>query len=204
RQRQVRRMSTRLVILFIVAVIGIIAVVNLAAALAFGRSVETPAQLAEILIITSLLTLLAIVLAAGFRMLSLRGGGGVVARGLGGVLVPQDTADPQLRRLRNVVEEIAIASGTPVPEVYLLPNEAGINAFAAGWSTSDAAVAVTAGALERLNRAELQGVIGHEFSHVVNGDMRLNIRLIGLLFGILFLAVIGRTLTYGGVPGERR
>ena len=195
RQRQVRRMSTRLVILFVVAVIGIIAAVDLAAALAFSRSADTPGQLVGILVVTSLLTLVAIVLAAGFRMIGLRGGGGVVARELGGVLVPQDTADPQLRRLRNVVEEIAIASGVPVPEIYLLPNERGINAFAAGWSTSDAAVAVTRGALERLNRAELQGVIAHEFSHVVNGDMRLNIRLMGLLFGILFLSVIGRTLT---------
>src|SRR5262245_8332751 len=200
-------MSTRLVILFAVSVIGIIAVVNLAAALAFSRSVNTPAQLAGILIVTSLVTLIAIVLAAAFRMIGLRGGGGVVARELGGVLVPQDTADPQLRRLRNVVEEIAIASGTPVPEIYLLPHENGINAFAAGWSTSDAAVAVTRGALERLNRAELQGVIAHEFSHVVNGDMRLNIRLMGLLFGILFLAIIGRTLTQTGIiagSGGRR
>jgi Zn-dependent protease with chaperone function len=206
RQRQVRRMSTRLVILFAVAVIGIIAAVDLASALAFGRGADTPGQLAGILIVTSLLTLVAIVLAAGFRMIGLRGGGGVVARELGGVLVPQDTADPQLRRLRNVVEEIAIASGTPVPEVYLLPHEDGINAFAAGWSTSDAAVAVTRGALERLNRAELQGVIAHEFSHVVNGDMRLNIRLMGLLFGILFLSVIGRTLVQTGFisGGNRR
>ena len=113
--------------------------------------------------------------------------------------MPQDTTDPRLRRLRNVVEEMAIAAGTPVPEVYLLPDEEGINAFAAGWSTSDAAVAVTSGALDRLNRDELQGVIAHEFSHVVNGDMRLNIRLIGLLFGILFLSVIGRTLLHGSL-----
>jgi Zn-dependent protease with chaperone function len=206
RQRQVRRMSTRLVILFAVAVIGIIAAVDVASALAFGRGVNSPGQLAGILVVTSLLTLVAIVLAAGFRMLGLRGGGGVVARELGGVLVPQDTADPQLRRLRNVVEEIAIASGTPVPEIYLLSHEDGINAFAAGWSTSDAAVAVTRGALERLNRAELQGVIAHEFSHVVNGDMRLNIRLMGLLFGILFLSVIGRTLVQTGIisGGNRR
>src|SRR5262249_61608853 len=103
--------------------------------------------------------------------------------------------------------EIAIASGTPVPEIYVMPNEKGINAFAAGWSTSDAAVSVTQGSLERLNRSELQGVIAHEFSHVVNGDMRLNIRLIGLLFGILFLSVIGRTLTQTGLiagSGNRR
>ena len=129
--------------------------------------------------------------------LALRGGGGRVARELGGVFVPPDTTDPQLRRLRNVVEEMAIASGVPVPEIYVLPDESAINAFAAGWSTSDAAVAVTRGALDRLNRDELQGVIAHEFSHVVNGDMRLNIRLIGLLFGILFLSVIGRTLLQG-------
>src|SRR5262245_15075666 len=187
-------MSTRLVILFAVSVIGIIAVVNLAAALAFSRSVNTPAQLAGILIVTSLVTLIAIVLAAAFRMIGLRGGGGVVARELGGVLVPQDTADPQLRRLRNVVEEIAIASGTPVPEIYLLPHENGINAFAAGWSTSDAAVAVTRGALERLNRAELQGVIAHEFSHILNGDMSISLRLMGLLFGLLVIALIGRTV----------
>jgi Zn-dependent protease with chaperone function len=154
---------------------------------------------------TSLVTVAAIGLAAAFRTIGLRGGGGKVARELGGVPVPQDTNDPQLRRLRNVVEEIAIASGTPVPEVYLLPHEEGINAFAAGWSTSDAAVAVTRGALERLNRDELQGVIAHEFSHVVNGDMRLNIRLMGLLFGILFLTIIGRTMLQAGIfGGDRR
>jgi Zn-dependent protease with chaperone function len=199
RQRHVRRMSTRLVILFVVAVIGIIAAIDLAVAFAFGRKIETSGQLVGLLVASSLITLVAIVLAAGFRMIGLRGGGGVVARELGGVLVPVDTSDPQLRRLRNVVEEIAIASGVSVPEIYLLPHERGINAFAAGWSTSDAAVAVTAGALVTLNRSELQGVIAHEFSHVVNGDMRLNIRLMGLLFGILFLAVIGRGLTQGGL-----
>jgi Zn-dependent protease with chaperone function len=203
RQNHVRRMSSRLVVLFVIAVIAIVVVVNLAVLVAFGRR-ATGGEIVAYIVATTIITLLAIVLAAGFRMIGLRGGGGTVARELGGVLVPQDTQDPNLRRLRNVVEEIAIASGTPVPEIYLLPNEHGINAFAAGWSTSDAAVAVTQGALDRLNRAELQGVIGHEFSHVVNGDMRLNIRLIGLLFGILFLAVIGRTLTQAGFLGGGR
>jgi hypothetical protein len=94
--------------------------------------------------------------------------------------------------LRNVVEEIAIASGVPVPEIYVLEQESGINAFAAGYTPSDAAVAVTRGALEKLNRNELQGVIAHEFSHILNGDMRINIRLMGTLFGILLLALIGR------------
>jgi Zn-dependent protease with chaperone function len=201
RQNHVRAMSSRLVVLFVLAVIAIVVVVDLAVLLAFHRAETTPSQTIGLVVASSIVTVLAITLAASFRTLSLRGGGGIVARELGGVLVPQDTQDPQLRRLRNVVEEIAIASGTPVPEIYVLPHENGINAFAAGWSTSDAAVAVTRGSLERLNRSELQGVIAHEFSHVVNGDMRLNIRLIGLLFGILFLAVIGRTLTYGGLLG---
>ncbi len=201
RQRHVRRMSSRLVVLFVIAVIGIVVAVNLAVLFAFNAANRPPGDVIGMIIVTSLVTLVAITLAATFRTLGLRGGGGVVARELGGVLVPTDTNDPQLRRLRNVVEEIAIASGVPVPEIYVLPHEDAINAFAAGWSTSDAAVAVTRGALLRLNRAELQGVIAHEFSHVLNGDMRLNIRLIGLLFGILFLAVIGRTLTYTGFLG---
>ena len=106
------------------------------------------------------------------------------------------TTDPDERKLRNVVEEMAIAAGVPVPQVYLLPEERAINAFAAGHSTSDAVVAVTAGAVRLLTRDELQGVIGHEFSHILNGDMRLNLRLMGIIFGILCLAVIGRVLLY--------
>jgi hypothetical protein len=112
--------------------------------------------------------------------------------------VPEDTTDFNLRRLRNVVEEIAIASGVPVPRIFVLEHEAGINAFAAGYAPADAVIAVTRGALERLNRDELQGVIAHEFSHVLNGDMRLNIRLIGVLFGIMVLAIIGRKVLLFG------
>ena len=121
---------------------------------------------------------------------------------LGGRLVLPGTSDPDERRLLNVVEEMSIASGVPVPQVYVLPSERGINAFAAGHSTSDAAVAVTGGALKGLTRDELQGVIAHEFSHVLNGDMRLNIRLISLVFGIMSLAVIGRILL--GTRGNGR
>ena len=133
-----------------------------------------------------------ILLASLFKMASLRAGGGQVARQLGGTLVDSTTGDPLKRRLYNVVEEIALASGVPVPEIYVLEQEAGINAFAAGFTPADAAVAVTRGALEKLNRNELQGVIAHEFSHILNGDMRINIRLMGALFGILLLALIGR------------
>jgi Zn-dependent protease with chaperone function len=195
RQRQVRRLSARLVFLFLFAVIGIILTVDVAAITVF-RGWGNSANVAGIALTATIGTGLAIGLATAFRTLSLRGGGGRVAVEMGGVLVPRDTTDPRLRRLNNVVEEIAIASGVSVPAVYVLPGEDAINAFAAGWSPSDAAVAVTEGALRKLNRDELQGVIAHEFSHVVNGDMRLNIRLIGLLFGILFLTVIGRILLY--------
>ncbi|MEV4710981.1 M48 family metallopeptidase [Micromonospora sp. NPDC049374] len=204
RQRQVRRLSTRLVLLFVLAVVGIVVVVNLAALFAFNATAADPAQLAGFVAMVTIGTLAAIGLAALVRTLALRGGGGKVARELGGVPVPANTTDPELRRLRNVVEEMALASGVPVPEVYVLPEETAINAFAAGWTPSDAAVAVTRGALQRLNRDELQGVIAHEFSHVVNGDMRLNIRLMGLLFGILFLTVIGRGLARAGVIGGGR
>lgn len=195
RQRQVRSLSGRLVLLFAVAVLGIVVTIDLVVVLLFGGFDQPAGTLASMVLVTSLLVVVVIGLASLFRSLSLRSGGGSqVARSMGAVPVPADTTDPQLRRLRNVVEEIAVASGTPVPELYVMEGEPGINAFAAGWSPSDAAVAVTRGALEQLNRDELQGVIGHEFSHVVNGDMRLNIKLMGLLYGILVLAMVGYVL----------
>ena len=126
------------------------------------------------------------------KIASLRSGGGKVARSMGATLVTPDTRDPLRRRLYNVVEEIALASGAPVPEVYIMENEPGINAFAAGYASSDAAVAVTQGTLEKLNRSELQGVIAHEFSHILNGDMRINIRMMGVIFGIMVIALLGR------------
>ena len=93
---------------------------------------------------------------------------------------------------------MAIASGMPVPDIYVLEQESGINAFAAGYTPGDAAIAVTRGTLELLDREELQGVIGHEFSHILNGDMRLNIRLMGVLFGIMVLGLIGRMILRSG------
>ena len=110
-----------------------------------------------------------------------------------GCLHPE-TTDPDERRILNVVEEMAIAAGTPVPPVYLLEKEDGINAFAAGHSPSDAVVAVTRGCVRTLSRDELQGVVGHEFSHILNGDMRLNLRLMGVLFGILLIGLTGYIL----------
>lgn len=142
----------------------------------------------------SLLVIAFIGCASACKLLLLRDGGGVVARSLGGTRVDRGTQDPQRRRLLNVVEEMSIASGVPMPEVYVMEQETAINAFAAGHSPANAAVAVTQGALRRLNREQLQGVIAHEFSHVLNGDMRLSIRLMGLVFGLLAIAMAGRLL----------
>jgi len=130
----------------------------------------------------------------GFKWLSLRDGGRVVAESLGGRVLVANTNDMIERRLLNVVEEIALASGVPVPPVYLMDNEQGINAFAAGLSLEDAVIGVTRGTVESLNREELQGVIAHEFSHILNGDMRLNIQLLAILHGILMIGETGRTI----------
>ncbi|HEX5787389.1 MAG TPA: M48 family metallopeptidase [Woeseiaceae bacterium] len=153
---------------------------------------------AGLLAVTAAATALFIVGASLFRTASLAAGGSRVATSAGGTPVAADVTEPLRRRLRNVVEEIAIASGVPVPAIYVLEAERGINAFAAGYTPGDAAIAVTRGALETLDRDELQGVIAHEFSHVLNGDMRLNIRLMGVLFGIMVLGLIGRMIVRGG------
>ncbi|MEM8546776.1 MAG: M48 family metallopeptidase [Pseudomonadota bacterium] len=144
-----------------------------------------------------------IVLASLFRIAQLGRGGARVAQELGGTLVNSDSPDLERQRFRNVVEEMAIASGVPVPQIFVLEEESGINAFAAGFGTADAAIAVTRGALEHLNREELQGVVAHEFSHILNGDMRLNLRMMGVLFGIIVIGQIGRVLMRSGV-GRRR
>ncbi len=128
------------------------------------------------------------------KIMELSRGGSAVATMLGGTPVRPDTTDLYERRLLNVVEEMALASGIPAPQVYVLHQEEGINAFAAGLTTRDAAVGVTRGCLRLLTRDELQGVIAHEFSHILNGDMRLNVRLIGIIGGLLMLTVIGRQL----------
>jgi Zn-dependent protease with chaperone function len=140
----------------------------------------------------TLVTLLMIGAGTWWETARLAGGGEAVAQMIGARRIDPSTRDLLERRLVNVVEEMALASGTPVPRVYLMENEPSINAFAAGHSLHDAVIAVTRGTLTRLTRDELQGVIGHEFSHILNGDMRLNIRLIGVLFGLLMLSMFGR------------
>ncbi|NOY69928.1 MAG: M48 family metallopeptidase [Deltaproteobacteria bacterium] len=132
------------------------------------------------------------------KIIALSKGGSYVAESLGGRLIPPGTTDLVERKVLNVVEEMAIAAGMPVPQVYILDSEKGINAFAAGYSPSDAIVAVTRGCAEQLGRDELQGVVAHEFSHILNGDMRLNIRLMGLLSGIMLIATIGWIILRSG------
>jgi Zn-dependent protease with chaperone function len=206
RQRHVRAASKRLVFLFVLAVLAITAMVNfvaIAAMVVAARAMPTPQQLIGLSVVVSGVVVLMIAGVSIVKTLMLRQGGGVkVAESLGAIRIPDMPTDPQLKRYRNVVEEIAIASSTPVPVLYYLPRDAAINAFAAGYTPADAAVCVTQGSLDRLNREELQGVIAHEFSHIVNGDMRLSLRLIGVLAGITALAVIGRTVMYMGGRGN--
>ena len=206
-QDQARRTSRRLVFFYFLATASIVIGVTLIVAMAsygltsLSRGMAFSNFLANhsaLFGLVALITILIVLGATAFKTASLSSGGGEVAASMGGTLVPPNVQDPLLARLRNVVEEMAIASGVPVPDIYVLEKENGINAFAAGYEPSDAAIAVTRGTLEVLDRAELQGVIAHEFSHILNGDMRLNIRLIGVLFGIMVLALIGRTILRGG------
>lgn len=216
-QDRARTQTRRLIIAFVLAVLAIVVAMNALVLFAMGMldqggaAVQQPFEWMRVWPIaaaTSVVTVLVIAIASAWRTVQLRSGGARVAAELGGVPVDGSTTDPLRRRLLNVVEEMAIASGVPVPQVFVLEHEQAINAFAAGWSTADAAVAVTRGALERLNREELQGVIAHEFSHVFNGDMRLNIRLMGVLFGILMLALVGRrmlsSMRFAGRGGRDR
>jgi Zn-dependent protease with chaperone function len=195
RQHRARRSSARLILYFGMAVVLIALSVYLVLALMFLSS-DGSARLwdARLFAGTILGTLAVIGFGSLAKILELSRGGAAVAVALGGRPVDTQTRDADERKLLNIVEEMAIASGVPVPDVYLLEREEGINAFAAGHAPGDAVIGVTRGCIRLLGRDELQGVIGHEFSHILNGDMRLNLRLIGLLHGILCLALIGRVL----------
>lgn len=202
RQDKARRNTKLLVFYFILAVIFLILAVYGAVALIFtgvelkdaANDASVGASQVALFSWTAIGTLGVIFLGSVTKTMALARGGSVVAELLEGRLVNSNTIDIHERKLLNVVEEMAIASGVPVPQVYVMDGEAGINAFAAGHTTGDAAISVTRGCITLLSREELQGVIAHEFSHVLNGDMKLNLRLIGLIFGILCLTIIGRVL----------
>lgn len=204
-QQDLARRNTRiLVLLFSIAVALLILLTNVLVLASFG--LVNPAQplsgdIWQQLPWPTVLAISAtVVVAVGgailYKWQQLQQGGKVVAIALGGQLVAPDSTDTTERRLLNVVEEMALAANTPVPPVYLLP-EKSINAFAAGYSPADAVIGVTQGCASLLSRDELQGVIAHEFSHILNGDMRMNIRLIAILNGILFLGHIGYYLLRG-------
>ena len=192
-QGAARRSTKLMVVLFVLAVLAVIAAVDVVLGVVYAWTAEQPPT-ASVLAAGALATALLILGVSLFNIARLAEGGVAVARMVGARRVAPDSADPLERRLRNVVEEMAIASGVRVPEVYVMDGERGINAFAAGWDVSGAVVAVTRGTLENLTRDELQGVVAHEFSHVLNGDMRLNVRMIGVLAGIVFIGSVGEFL----------
>ncbi|MCA9581139.1 MAG: M48 family metallopeptidase [Myxococcales bacterium] len=209
-QDAARKQTSRLVFLFVLAVLAIIAsVCGLFAGIVFYGSQDNPEIVEHLLtprffLTTAGITLFVIGAGSLYKIASLGKGGSRVAESLRGRPVLRNTTDLHERRLLNVVEEMAIASGIAVPQVYVLDQEQGINAFAAGFSPDDAVIGVTRGTLETLDREQLQGVIAHEFSHIFNGDMRLNIRLIGVLHGILLLGLLGRILLRFGGGSRRR
>ncbi|AZG36668.1 MULTISPECIES: M48 family metallopeptidase [Shewanella] len=211
-QDRARKNTFQLILLFSLAVIILIVMVNLLVMLAFGfidneqmSAGQSFWQQMDWRTFATISSAVVLVVLGGslYKIMALSAGGKVVAEGLGGQLIAQNTTVLNQRKLLNVVEEMAIASGTPAPPVYLLADENGINAFAAGFSPKDAVIGVTQGAIDHLSRDQLQGVIAHEFSHIFNGDMRLNIRLIGVLNGILILGIIGYHLLYSTSRSRR-
>jgi Zn-dependent protease with chaperone function/uncharacterized tellurite resistance protein B-like protein len=209
-QDHARRNTGRLVLFFLLAVLSLIILTNLLVMLVFGFL--KPQELAQginphidwkIFFMVSGVVLVVVAGGTLYKISRLSGGGDAVAAMFGGKPVFGDDKDFDNRKLVNVVEEMAIASGTPVPQVYIL-NEDGINAFAAGFTASDAVIAVTRGAVRSLTREQLQGVVAHEFSHILNGDMRLNVRLVGILHGILLIGLIGGQILRGSGRSSRR
>ncbi|KIP99664.1 MULTISPECIES: M48 family metallopeptidase [Pseudomonas] len=200
-QDRARRNSSRLVILLVLAVITLIGTTTLVIAIAWQvyqyGNYSLQALSHELLISVALVVVGVVLLGWAFKAMQLRAGGKVVAERLGGRLLNLQPQGVHEQRVLNVVEEMALAAGTPVPPVYLL-EEPSINAFAAGLRPENAVIGVTRGAIEKLSRDELQGVIAHEFSHILHGDMRLNTRLVAVLHGILLLGLIGELVLRGG------
>ncbi|MFB3066074.1 MAG: M48 family metallopeptidase, partial [Planctomycetota bacterium] len=197
-QALARRNSRILVVLFCLGVMGVIAavypiVVVAVALIAPGESFSLLSHLWSpgAFALVSWSTFLIVGLASWSKIAELRGGGHVLAKRVGARLISTSTTNSDERRLRNVVEEMAIACGTHVPPVFVQERQRGINAFAAGYTPNDAVICVTAGSLRHLSRDELQGMVAHEFSHILNGDMRLNIRLTGLVHGLLVIGLVG-------------
>jgi Zn-dependent protease with chaperone function len=213
-QDRARKKTTWLVIYFILAVAAMIAAIYVVSLLIFsgvqahqnhfnGEQPQLELWNPQIFLGVALGTIAVILIGSSYKTMALSAGGSAVSEMMGARLINPNATDPDERKLLNVVEEMAIASGVPVPQVYVMDEEDGINAFAAGHKPGDATVTVTRGCMKLLSRDELQGVIGHEFSHILNGDMRMNLRLMGTIFGILCLAIIGRILLQTARGGGR-
>ncbi|HHG3156030.1 TPA: M48 family metallopeptidase [Vibrio parahaemolyticus] len=197
-QDTARQRTGLLVMLFTLAVLaitGLVSVISIGIYFYFTGESFTTQSIISYCLLSFVGVLLVVSISSFIRLSELNANGGRgVAESIGGKLISTDTSNAKHRQLLNVVEEMSIASGIPVPPVYVLAEEHGINAFAAGMSIDDAVIGVTQGALDAFSRDELQGVIAHEFSHILNGDMRLNTRLIGALFGITCIAHFGHLI----------
>jgi Zn-dependent protease with chaperone function len=203
-RQEVQRKYTRWLVLgFIVAILTVVTVINLVVLVGLGGNpLSVLRRNPEYAFWISLAVLVTILLACWHKASELRAGGAAVARSLGGVHVKAEDTDLARRRLVNIVEEMAIAARIRKPQVFVLPDEEGINAFAAGHSPDEAAVAVTQGALDKLDRDQLQAVIGHEFSHILNGDMRLNMRMTAWIFGLFVITDLARRFMRGRSRGK--
>src|SRR2546425_7164127 len=206
-QHRARRRTWLMLLLFLLAVAAIVAAFDLVCAIVyiglFDVQILYSSSLLQqvprsVYVWSTLATLLVIGWGTASRLYRLSGGGVAVADLIRARHVKRDTGEPAERRLLNVVEEMALASGITVPLVFVMDDQLAINAFAAGYSPNEATVIVTRGALENPNRDELQGVVAHEFSHILNGDMRLNVTLIGVIAGIVLFGSIGAFLMGGG------
>ncbi|HAS6481547.1 TPA: M48 family metallopeptidase [Vibrio parahaemolyticus] len=197
-QDTARQRTGLLVMLFTLAVLaitGLVSVISIGIYFYFTGEPFTTHSIISYCLLSFVGVLLVVSISSFIRLSELNANGGRgVAESIGGKLISTDTSNAKHRQLLNVVEEMSIASGIPVPPVYVMTEEHGINAFAAGMSIDDAVIGVTQGALDAFSRDELQGVIAHEFSHILNGDMRLNTRLIGALFGITCIAHFGHLI----------
>ncbi len=211
-QEQARRNTRLLVLFFGLAVIAIVVAINFALSFVLDLFFVTdpgggPTDHSSLYLFTTLSTVALIGSASAYRLFSLSRDSEHLATLLGATKVKPSTTDPVEKKLLNVVEEMAIASGSPIPGVYVQKREPSINALAAGWSKENAWLCVTQGALEQLTRDELQGVVAHEISHILNHDIKINLRLVGVLFGILCLSKLGwvllRGVSYGGSSRRR-
>lgn len=225
-QDSARRNTKLLVVLMLAAVASLIAITSaLVFALGYGFQFTSDRQVQaydtnqsvvdlasqtmnwQVFGFIALAVIVVVTLGSIFKLLQLSGGGRTVAETMGGRLLNINTSDRDEKKVLNVVEEMAIASGTLVPPVYLIDDDS-INAFAAGFKAQDAVIGVTRGCIRLLDRDELQGVIAHEFSHILHGDMRLNIRLVGILNGILLIGLIGyflmRSISYRSISSSKK